>query len=90
MATRIAGAGATVGASEADVLALSNALSSMGVQAELGSGVVTRTLLELETAASAGASGLEDYAKVAGMSAQEFAEMWERTRSGAERCSRRA
>ena len=77
MATRIAGAGATVGASEADILGLSNALSSMGVQAELGSGVMTRTLLEMETAAASGAEGLAGYAKIAGVSAQTFAAQWE-------------
>ena len=38
MAQRIAGAAKTVGASESDVLALSNTLASMGIRAELGGG----------------------------------------------------
>lgn len=73
MAQRIAGAGATVGASEADVLALSNTLASMGVKAELGGGVTTRVLLKMRSAVDEGGDSLESFAKVAGVSADEFA-----------------
>ncbi|NSX37828.1 phage tail tape measure protein [Pseudarthrobacter oxydans] len=73
MAQRIAGAGKLVGASESDVLALSNTLASMGVNAELGGGVTTRVLLKLYTAVQNGGKGLENFAKVAGVSSQEFA-----------------
>lgn len=73
MAQRIAGAGATIGASEADVLALSNTLASMGVKAELGGGVTTRVLLKMRTAVDEGGESLDSFAKVAGLSADEFA-----------------
>ncbi|MGP7812427.1 phage tail tape measure protein [Glutamicibacter soli] len=73
MSQRIAGAGATIGASESDVLALSNTLASMGVNAELGGGVMTRVLLKMRTAADEGGESLESFAKVAGVSADEFA-----------------
>ena len=73
MAQRIAGAGATVGATEADVLALSNTLASMGVKAELGGGVTTRVLLKMRTAVDEGGESLETFARTAGLSAQEFA-----------------
>ena len=72
MAQRISGAGATVGASEVEVLALSNALASMGIQAELGGGVTTRVLLKMFTAVKDGGEKLENFAAVAGMSAGEF------------------
>lgn len=72
MAQRIAGAGATVGATEADVLALSNTLASMGVKAELGGGVTTRVILKMRTAVDEGGQSLESFAKVAGVSADEF------------------
>lgn len=72
MAQRIAGAAATVGASEVDVLALSNTLASMGVNAELGGGVVTRVLLKMRTAVDTGGESLEAFARVAGLSAEEF------------------
>jgi TP901 family phage tail tape measure protein len=73
MAQRIAGAGKLVGASESDVLALSNTLASMGVNAELGGGVTTRVLLKIYTAVQNGGKGLENFAKVAGVTSQEFA-----------------
>lgn len=73
MAQRIAGAGATLGASEADVLALSNTLASMGIRAELGGGVATRVLLKMRTAVDEGGESTAAFAKIAGTSADEFA-----------------
>ena len=76
MAQRIAGAAATVGASETDVLALSNTLASMGVKAELGGGVTTRVLLKMYAAVKDGGSKLDAFAKAAGTSAAEFAKAY--------------
>lgn len=73
MAQRIAGAAASLGASEADVLALSNTLASMGVRSELGGGVATRVLLKMRTAVDESGESLEAFAGVAGTSAEEFA-----------------
>lgn len=73
MAQRISGAGATLGATEADVLALSNTLASMGVRAELGGGVTTRVLLKMRTAVDEGGESLAAFAKISGTSADEFA-----------------
>lgn len=72
MAQRIAGAGATVGASETEVLALSNTLASMGVKAELGGGVTTRVLLKMYEAVQGGGESLAAFAKVAGVSGEAF------------------
>lgn len=73
MASRIAGAGKLVGASEADVLGLANALTSMGIQAELGGGSVSRIMLKIYSAVKSGGSALQGFADVAGVSAKEFA-----------------
>ncbi|WP_285240059.1 phage tail tape measure protein [Pseudarthrobacter sp. MEB009] len=73
MAQRIAGAGKLVGASEADVLALSNTLASMGVKAELGGGVATRALLKMYAAVQGGGEKLDAFASAAGTSAEDFA-----------------
>ena len=73
MAQRIAGAAKTVGASESDVLALSNTLASMGVRAEQGGGVATRVILKMSAAVDEGGESLESFAQVAGTSAEEFA-----------------
>lgn len=77
MSQRIAGAMATVGGSEVEVLALSNALASMGVRAELGGGVATRVLLKMYSAVKEGGKGLESFATTAGVSASEFAAAFE-------------
>ncbi|WP_180537142.1 phage tail tape measure protein [Micrococcus luteus] len=73
MAQRIAGAAKTVGASESDVLALSNTLASMGIRAELGGGVAQRVILKMRSAVDSGGESLESFAQVAGTSAEEFA-----------------
>lgn len=73
MSQRIAGAGALVGATEGEVLALSNALASMGVTAELGGGVASRILQDLYSAVQTGGDKLDGFAKVAGVSAKDFA-----------------
>lgn len=72
MAQRIAGAAATLGASESDVLALSNTLASMGVKAELGGGVASRVLLKMSSAVDEGGDSLQAFAKVAGVSMDQF------------------
>lgn len=76
MAQRIAGAAATVGASETDVLALSNTLASMGVKAEQGGGVTTRVLLKMFDAVQSGGDKLDAFARTAGVSAQDFAKAY--------------
>ena len=73
MAQRIAGAASTVGASESDVLALSNTLASMGIRAEQGGGVATRVIIKMRSAVDEGGESLETFAQVAGTSAEEFA-----------------
>jgi TP901 family phage tail tape measure protein len=76
MAQRIAGAGHTVGATETDVLALSNTLASMGINAELGGGVATRVLLKMYSAVKDGGPKLDAFARAAGMSAADFAKAY--------------
>lgn len=76
MAQRIAGAGKLVGATEGEVLGLSNALASMGVTAELGGGVASRILQDLYSAVQSGGDQLAGFAKVAGVSAKQFADQF--------------
>lgn len=73
MAQRIAGSGKLVGATSGEVLALANALASMGVTAELGGGVASRVLQDLYTAVQSGGADLESFARIAGVSAKDFA-----------------
>src|ERR1043166_5355899 len=72
MAQRIAGAGATVGLTAGQVLGLSNALSSVGVEAEAGGTAMSKILIKMAEAAHDGGKKLEEFAKIAGTSAEQF------------------
>lgn len=50
MSQRLAGAGATVGLSQADILGVAAALSSLGIEAEAGGSAVSKLLKRIETA----------------------------------------
>lgn len=76
MALRLAGAGQQIGATEADILAMSNALTSVGIEAELGGGAMSRGLLQMNSAVISGGEELDKFAQIAGMSASEFATAW--------------
>lgn len=77
MAKRIAGAAKLVGASESDVLALSNAMASVGIEAQLGGGVISRVMQRMYGDVKEGGEGLENLAKVAGVSSKDFATAFE-------------
>jgi len=77
MAKRIAGAAKLVGASESDVLALANAMASVGIEAELGGGVISRVMQRMYGDVKSGGEGLENLAKVAGVSSKDFAAAFE-------------
>lgn len=77
MAKRIAGAGKLVGASESDVLALANAMASLGIEAQLGGGVISRVMQRMYEDVMDGGDGLTNLARVAGVSSKEFAAAFE-------------
>jgi len=72
MAMRLAGAGTVIGMSQAEIMALGAALSSVGIQAEAGGTAFSRVMLEMNSAVSAGGEELAKWAKAAGMSVEEF------------------
>jgi len=76
MAQRMAGAGATLGMTEADVLGLATALSSVGLEAEMGGTAISRVMNDFNRAASGVETkygSLSQYAKICGMITKEFA-----------------
>lgn len=83
MATRLASAGKLAGMSEAQILALATAMSSVGIEAEAGGTTMTQTLNAIDRAASSGGDTLETFARVAGMSAEEFTTAWRTDAAGA-------
>lgn len=77
MGQRLAAAGELAGLTEPEIMALAAAMSSVGIQAEAGGTAMTQTLTAMEQAVATGGSGLEKFASVAGMSAEQFASTWE-------------
>lgn len=72
MAMRLAGAGSTIGLSEAEILGLSTTLSSLGIEAEAGGSAMSKLMVNMQLATATGGEDLENFAKVAGISASEF------------------
>lgn len=76
MALRIGGAGKLVRLTAADVLGISNALASLGVESEAGGTAVQRVLLAINTAVATGSKQVGIFARASGMSAEQFAAAW--------------
>ena len=76
MTNRLAAGARIANLTEAETLALAAAMSSVGIEAEAGGTAMTQTFNAIETAVAHGGKDLEKFAKVAGMSATSFADMW--------------
>lgn len=83
MANRLASAGKISGLTTQEILALSAAMSSVGIQAEAGGTAMTQTFKGIQAAVSGALAGdkgsieqLEQLAKISGKSADEFATAW--------------
>lgn len=76
MTNRLAAGARIAKLTEAETLALAAAMSSVGIEAEAGGTAMTQTFNAIETAVAHGGKDLEKFAKVAGMSAASFADMW--------------
>jgi TP901 family phage tail tape measure protein len=83
MGLRLAGAGAQVGMTQAQILGLANALSSVGIEAEAGGSALSTAMISIDKAVMGGGKKLEEFARVAGMSGQEFAAAWRKDPSAA-------
>lgn len=76
MATRLASAGRIAGLTGPEIMGLSTAMSSVGINAEAGGTAMAQTLQKLSRAVDTGSEKLQTYADVAGMSAEQFAKTW--------------
>lgn len=72
MGLRLAGAGSQVGMTEAQILGLAGAISSVGIEADAGGSAVSTVMTKMQLAVEQGGDSLEQFANVAGMSAAEF------------------
>lgn len=74
---RLAAAGTQVGLTESQILGFATALSSVGIEAEMGGSAFSKALVKMEVAAATGGEALEDFAKVSGMTADQFKTLWD-------------
>lgn len=79
----LAGAAATLGISSDEVAALATALASTGLHADKAGSAITRTLLEMAKAVATGNADLTNFAAVADMSTNQFAQAFKENASGA-------
>lgn len=76
MGTRLAPAGKLAGLTEPEIMALAAAMSSVGIEAEAGGTAMTQTLNAIEKAVAKGGDDLAEFARIAGMSSEEFSSAW--------------
>lgn len=83
MAMNLGAAGSQVGMSHSDIVALSTALSSVGIEAQSGGTSFSKVMVEMQLAAETGSDKLQEFADVAGVSADQFAEKFKTNATGA-------
>ena len=76
MATNLAATGDLVGLSESQILALATAMSSVGIEAEKGGSTMSKLLKKMQLAVELDTEALEDYAAVAGMTGEQFSQVF--------------
>lgn len=75
---RIAGAGQIAGLSAGDITGIAAAFSSLGIEAEAGGTAVQKVLINMNTAATEGGDNLEIFARVSGLTATQFKDLWQK------------
>lgn len=83
MSMRLAGAGHQVGMSESQIMSFAAALSSVGINAEAGGSAFSSVMAKMQLATEKGGEELQNFADVAGMSADEFKAAFEQDAASA-------
>ncbi len=76
MGTRLAATGNLTGLTQPQIMALSAALSSLGIEAEAGGSAVSKLLKKFEVMVATGSEELGEFAKISGMSVEDFSKAW--------------
>lgn len=77
MSLRLAGMTTTANFTQAEILGMAGAMSSLGIRAEAGGSAMTQIVSNITKAVANGSGAVEEYARVSGMSADEFAAKWQ-------------
>lgn len=72
MALRLAGAGTQIGLSQADIVGLSTALSSVGIEAEMGGSALSKVMVNMKVAAETGIGKMQELTDKTGLSRREL------------------
>lgn len=72
MSMRLAGAGHQVGMSEGQILGLATALSSVGIEAEMGGSAMSKAMVKMQNAVELGGGKLQDVLKKSGKSLRDL------------------
>lgn len=72
MSLRLGAAGTQIGLSQDQILSFAGALSSVGIEAEMGGSAFSKLMIEMQIATEKGGASLEEFANVAGMSGEQF------------------
>lgn len=83
MGLNLAAAGSQVGMSEAQIMGFATSLSSVGIEAEAGGTAFSKLMINMQLAAERGGEELNNFASVAGMSADKFKTAFEQDAAGA-------
>lgn len=83
MGLRLAGAGAQIGMTEAQIMSFAGALSSVGIAAEAGGSAFSKVMINMQLAVETNSEKLQDFAEVAGMTGEEFSKAFKEDAAGA-------
>ena len=76
MSSRLAASSRLVGITTPNVLGLATAMSSVGIEAEAGGTAMSTVMTKVDKAVASSGEKLQNFANVAGMSAEDFAAKW--------------
>lgn len=77
MGTRLAATGELTGLSQAQIMSLATAMSSVGLEAEAGGSAMSKLLKNIQLATETGSDDLKTFASVANMSVSDFKRSFE-------------
>lgn len=72
MSMRLAGAGTQIGLSQADILGIATALSSIGIEAEMGGSAFSKAMIAMQMATTNGYTQVNDVMNKTGMSLRDL------------------
>jgi TP901 family phage tail tape measure protein len=76
MALRMGAAGRVIGLTAPEVLGLATTLTQLGIKAQAGGTALSKAFIQMKKAVEEGGKTLEGFAKVAGTTAEEFAQQF--------------